>query len=223
MIRLENIIKSSDKYQKGVFSLNNINITFNLNQIYNIVGNINSGNKDLLLVLGLIDNVVAGSYYLNSKKINELSNREKAFIRLKEFGLVLDKPLFINTLTILENIILPIYFNKEINLETKKSKAIKLLKEYNLETLANLYPNNLTYYQKQIISLIRALINNPNYILIDNIFDEMTDLEIKNYLAYIKKLKQDNKTIIMASSKKIEDTEIDKVIYMDKGVILLDN
>ena len=221
MIRLENIFKSSHALQKGIFSLNNININFNLNQIYNLVGDFHSGNRDLLLVVGLIDDFVAGSYYFNNQDIGKLSDKKKAKIRAKNFGIVLDKPLFINTLTILENIILPLNF-KKIPLDNKKDIAIKLLNKYNLEDLADLYPSNLSYYQQQVISLIRAQVNNPNFILIDNVFKGMNNIEIDEYLQYLKDLKEDNKTIMIVSDEKITAIEIDQVIYMDKGRVLED-
>ncbi len=216
MLKLENIYKNSKKFQTSFLILKKVSISFSNGKIYVLHGDDISGASDLLNVIGLMDSFMAGTYYIDNQKINNLNDKQKSLIRHKYFGYVYSNPYLDKNLTIYENLQLPLLINKTKVLENKEV-ILNYLKAYNGEYLLDKYPDMLTNYEKQKVSLIRALLNNPEYILIENVLDEMEPNNQAEYLTYLKNINASGKTIII-SSNVLENPDLE-IINMKNGQI----
>ena len=116
-MKLEHIYKEYNLNGNKIIALKDINIEFKPNNFYAIMGRSGSGKSTLVNILGLLDEATSGNYYLNEKNIASLSADAKSDIIAKQIGFVFQSFYLNNSLTALENVMLPLYINKEVKKE----------------------------------------------------------------------------------------------------------
>ncbi len=218
-MNLENVNKIFNQNEENeIHVLKNINISFGKGKLYAIMGRSGAGKTTLINILGLLDNLTTGKYTLDNIDVNELSNARKAEIRNKEIGFVFQSHYLDENLTVLENVILPTIINKEISSKERKERGITLLTKLGLSNRINYYPNKLSGGEKGRVSIARALINNPAYIIAD---EPTGNLDSKNedyIFELLKKISKDKCIIVVTHNDKIKKYA-DKVFYINDGVI----
>ena len=218
-MNLENVNKIFNQNEENeIHVLKNINISFEKGKLYAIMGRSGAGKTTLINILGLLDNLTTGKYTLDNIDVSELSNARKAEIRNKEIGFVFQSHYLDENLTVLENVILPTIINKEISSKERKERGITLLTKLGLSNRINYYPNKLSGGEKGRVSIARALINNPTYIIAD---EPTGNLDSKNedyIFELLKKISKDKCIIVVTHNDKIKKYA-DKVYYINDGVI----
>ena len=120
-------------------------------------------------------------------------------------------------LTAIENVMLPMYINKNIDKKERKEKAMELLRKFGLENRINHYPKELSGGEQQRIAIARALANNPTFILAD---EPTGNLDVKNEkIVYetLKSLASSGKAVIVVSHNENIKEYADKILYMESG------
>lgn len=222
MIELKNIIKTYGVLEAKVCALNNVNIKIEKGEFVAIVGPSGSGKSTLLNILGGIDSSSSGEYYLNSRKISDLSGKNMASLRNEEFGFVLQYFGLINDYTIYENVALPLKYSKK-KIRKKKELVREMLKKLSIENKENAYPTELSGGQCQRVAIARALINNPNIILADEptgALDKETGIQIMEIL---KNLNEEGKTVIIVSHDENIYSKCNRIIKIEDGNISNDS
>ena len=189
MLKLDKISKSYsiDKNDK-ISLLNDISLDINNSKFYGIVGHSGSGKSTLLNIIGLIDDFDSGEYFIDDRLVNCLGEDEKSSIRMKKFGFVFQSFYLNNRLTALENVMIPMYINKEISKLERKKIAINLLKKFGLGNRINHRPNQLSGGEQQRVAIARALANNPEVILADEPTGNLDKKNEEMVFNYFKKL-----------------------------------
>ena len=221
MLELKNSCKIYGTGEAKVCALKNINIKIEKGEFVAIVGPSGSGKSTLLNVLGGIDSLSSGEYYLDSKKVSELSNIKMASLRNEEFGFVLQYFGLINDYTVYENVVLPLKYSKK-KIKRKKELVKEMLKKLSIENKENAYPTELSGGQCQRVAIARALINNPNVIFADEptgALDKETGIQIMEIL---KQLNNDGKTIVIVSHDENIYSKCKRVIKIEDGNIISD-
>ncbi len=216
-IILKNGLKEFSLKDEKIIAMDNVNVEFEAGKLYVIMGHSGSGKSTLIQILGLLDKLIDGRLYINGQEVSSLSENEKADLRMKEIGFVFQSFYLNPKLNALENVMLPMYINKEIDSKDRKPKALKLLEQFGLENRKNHYPKELSGGEQQRIAIARALANDPNFILAD---EPTGNLDAKNeeivYKA-LKKLANSGKAVIVVSHNESIKQYADKVLYMDSG------
>ncbi len=216
-IILKNGLKEFSLKDEKIIAMDNVNVEFEAGKLYVIMGHSGSGKSTLIQILGLLDKLTDGRLYINGQEVSSLSENEKADLRMKEIGFVFQSFYLNPKLNALENVMLPMYINKEIDSKDRMPKALKLLEQFGLENRKNHYPKELSGGEQQRIAIARALANDPNFILAD---EPTGNLDAKNEEIVYKTLKElanSGKAVIVVSHNESIKQYADKVLYMDSG------
>jgi lipoprotein-releasing system ATP-binding protein len=211
---VQNVTK---KFGKKTTVLDDISISFEKKKTYAIIGASGSGKSTLLHITGGLDTPTKGKVYLGNTIITCPQKKETKLN--KSIGFVFQFHYLIKELTVLENITLMKTIQGEA---TKKAEqeALELLKNFNLEHKKNSYPTTLSGGEQQRVSIIRALINKPHFILADeptgNLDRHNANLVI-NFL--IQGVHKWNLGLIICTHDKIIWEKMEKVLELKNGSI----
>lgn len=216
-IVLKNGIKEFSLKDEKIIAMDNVNLEINTGKLYVIMGHSGSGKSTLIQILGLLDNLTQGELYINGQDVSNISEDEKADIRQKEIGFVFQSFYLNPKLTAIENVILPMYINKDIESSNRRRKALKLLTNFGLENRINHYPKELSGGEQQRIAIARALANDPSFILAD---EPTGNLDVNNEeIVYntLRELANSGKAVLVVSHNESIKKYADKVLYMNLG------
>lgn len=196
IIELINVHKS----YKTTTILKDINLSIKQGEFTSIRGKSGVGKSTLLKILGFLETPDEGTIKLFGQDITKLNDNQLSNLRLKNIGFVFQFFNLLPSLTVQENIELPLAL-ASVNKTKRKERTTDLLKYFGLEHLTERFPENLSGGEKQRIAIIRALANNPKIIIADeptsSIDDENTQL-LMNLLTNINK--NQNVTMIMTTT-----------------------
>lgn len=166
MIRLRNIRKS---YKTGFTSLEvlkGINLDIEEGEFVSIMGSSGSGKSTLLNILGILDQYDEGEYHLDNTLIKNLSQKQAALYRNKFLGFVFQSFNLLTFKTALENVALPLYYQK-VDRKKRNEIALEYLDRVGLKEWAGHLPTQLSGGQQQRVAIARALIAQPKVLLAD--------------------------------------------------------
>ena len=214
MIEIKNLTKSYDK--KCI--LKNINLKINDNEQVSIIGKSGCGKSTLIRYIARLEKIDKDQILIDNENVNNI----KKFYN--KVGMVFQSFNLFENMTVLENLIIaPV----KLKIQTK-DEAIKLakgyLKEINLENKINEYPKNLSGGEKQRVAIIRALMEKPKILLLDEPTSSLDPQMKKEVLELISKLKDYNMTIIVVSHELnfVKDFS-SRIIFVDNKKIISDD
>jgi putative ABC transport system ATP-binding protein len=221
IIRLENINFYYNYGKTNQFqALKNINLEIKQGEQVGILGPSGCGKTTLLHLIAGIENPQEGKVIVLGKEISRYKLEDLAFYRQIGVGIVFQNFNLIPSITVMENITLPMAF-LGISDSKRKERAIYLLKRLNIENLANRYPSELSGGQQQRVGIARALANDPPIILADEPVGNLDSENAKNVLSLLNEInKKDGKTIIMVTHQPWSLLYVDRIIYMRDGQIV---
>lgn len=216
IIRGEKIIKNYNE----VRVLKGLDISINSGEFIGIMGKSGSGKSTLLKILGMIDPVTDGIIHYNGNDLKSISSKETARIRREELGFIFQEFFLMESLSVIENVMLPLFIDKSANLGGKE-KAKKLMEEFNITRLEDKSPDELSGGERQRVAICRALINNPKVVFAD---EPTGNLDSKSGQIVIDLLETINKelgkTIVMVTHDPQMASYCDRVILLKDGEIL---
>ncbi|MDQ0965811.1 putative ABC transport system ATP-binding protein [Flavobacterium sp. W4I14] len=176
-------------------------ITFDIKagEFVTIMGSSGSGKTTLLNILGCLDKPTEGSYLLDGVDVKSLNRDELAGLRNTKIGFVFQAYNLLPRTSALENVELPLFYNKTIAAEERKERAIKSLESVKLAERFDHTPSQLSGGQQQRVAIARALVNHPVMILADEAtgnLDTRTSYEI---MALMQELNAEGKTIVFVT------------------------
>lgn len=218
-MELVKLTKSYSLNDEKITILNKTSIKFEKNKFYVIFGHSGVGKSTLLNILGLLDNFDSGDYIIDNKHLEELTENEKAELRLYKFGFVFQSYYLNPKFTAVENVMVPMFINKSIDKKEIKSRAVELLTKFKLGNRLNHYPKQLSGGEQQRVALARALANNPEIILADEPtgnLDKENEIIILNEL---KRISEEGKIVIVVSHNQIVKKYADVILTIDNGKV----
>lgn len=216
ILRAENVVKN---YAKANV-LKGINLAIQEGEFVGIMGKSGSGKTTLLKILGMIENMTDGRLVYKGKEAEKIAEKEKARIRREELGFVFQEFFLMDSLNIIENVMLPLYIGKNAD-KTGKEKAGQLMEKFGILSLGTKMPNELSGGERQRTAICRALINNPQVIFAD---EPTGNLDSKSGRIVIEALKNINeelgKTVIMVTHDPQMASYCSRLIFLKDGKIL---
>lgn len=219
-IRLDNITKifnENTRLENKV--LKDISLQVEKGEMIAIVGKSGSGKSTLLHILGCLDQVSSGSYKLDGIDIVKASKKVKANIRNEKIGFILQDFGLIADDTVLESVMLPMMFDKS-KISAMRGRAFEQLKLIGIEHLASNKIATLSGGEKQRVTIARALVKNPDYILADEPTGALDSENAEIFMEQLKILHQKKKTIIIVTHDMEIARQCERTIKISDGMLI---
>lgn len=212
-------IKKTFPHDKPI--LKDINLSLESGSMVALIGASGAGKTSLLNILGLLDEHFEGEVLLNSKRVGNLKDVERAKIRNQEIGFILQEPVFVTNLSVRQNILLPrVYATVSLKKKINYTERLKELSEQlGVEKLLNSNPANLSGGQKQRVAAIRALINDPDIILADEPTGSLDESNAQIVVDLLRKMSDEGKGVLTVTHDKTIAGKHDKVLQLKAGYL----
>lgn len=200
------------------YALQNFYLQVKPGEFIMIMGPSGCGKTTLLNILGFLDHPTSGQYFLNQTPTSHFSSRRLAKLRSQKIGIIFQEYNLIPTLTVLENVALPLIYAG-----TSHTKAIikasETLKNFDLQTKEYYYPYQLSGGQKQRVAIARALVANPEIILADEPTGSLDTKSSEAVMQELHRVHQAGNTIIMVTHNPALTKYATRVLHMIDGSI----
>lgn len=218
LIQLENISKIYNSEEIKTIALNGVSLKINEGEFTAITGPSGSGKSTLLHILGLLDRPTSGEYIFENKNIMNLSDEELALFRNEKIGFVFQAFFLLSSITVLENVKLPLLYSK-VDEKKWNELALNALEEVGLSHRLNHFPTQLSGGEKQRVAIARALINNPSIILADEPTGNLDSKSAMQIIKIIKSLNDQGRTIIVVTHESYLANITRRIIRLRDGQI----
>lgn len=216
-IRLINLSKAFQEGNKSRQVLKNTNITFQEGEFSAILGRSGSGKSTLLNLISGIDDADNGEIWIKGINLNSLNEHERTLFRRKNIGFIFQFFNLLPTLTVLENVTLPLELAGATQKKAKDT-AIPLLEMVELADRQNTFPDRLSGGEQQRVAIARALVHNPLLVLAD---EPIGNLDINtgiSILSLLDKLtRQAGKNLIMVTHSQSSASYADNRYRLQNG------
>lgn len=215
LITLKNVTKNYISRHRNILVLDDVSLEFLSGTFYLIIGHSGNGKSTLINILGLIDSKFDGNYTIYGQNVSTLNDKKLSEIRMQHIGFIFQDFYLDPYLKAIENVIVPMYINKSIAKENRKSKAIELLDRVGLKERIRHFPRELSGGEQQRVAIARALANDPDIILADEPTGNLDSTNEKMVFEQLKKLSKDGKCVIVVSHSDLAKKYADVVYEID--------
>ncbi len=198
MISLKNIVKYYKTGFGNTFVLRDINLEIAEGEFVTIMGPSGSGKSTLLHIMGMLDAPSSGDYFFNDINVNKLKERKRTELHSTNIGFVFQSYHLIDELTVYENIETPLLYRKIKGAE-RKGLVADSLDRFQIVGKKNLFPNQLSGGQQQLVGIARAVITNPKIILADEPTGNLNSAQGEEIMKMFKQLNDEGTTIVQVT------------------------
>ena len=204
-----------------VFS--NIKLEINQGTNIGITGKSGSGKSTFLQIVASLDKPTSGEIFFNENKLNQMKNDELSKLRLENFGFVYQFHHLLEDMTILENVLLPNQYNKS-DKKFNNEEIFNLLEKVGLSERLHHLPWKLSGGEKQRAAIVRAIVNKPNFLFLDEPTGNLDESNAKSIQELLINLSKDLNFSLITSSHDIEFIKMMDLKYeiINKDLIYYD-
>jgi putative ABC transport system ATP-binding protein len=222
MIRLRNIEKFFEHGVTKTFVLRRINLDVHEGEFISIMGPSGAGKSTLLHLLGLFDSAWTGEYYLFDRAVHKLGRKERAELNKKFVGFVFQSYHLLDSLTVYENLDIPLSY-RNIPKRERESIVCDTLDRFRIVGKKDLYPNQLSGGQQQLVAVARAIISSPKLILADEPTGNLHSSQGQEIMELFRRLNAEGATIIQATHSEKNAAYGSRVIQLTDGWVASDS
>lgn len=199
--------------------LKDIDLTIKEGEFVSIMGPSGSGKSTLLHILGLLEEPSAGQYLFQGERVDKMNEKKRTQLHRGAIGFVFQAYHLIDELTVYENIETPLLY-KSLSGSERKSKVADVLDRFNMVAKKDLFPNQLSGGQQQLVGIARAIVAEPRVILADEPTGNLHSDQAKVIMELFKQLnEQDKITIIQVTHSDLNATYGNRIIQIRDGHI----
>lgn len=221
MIEIKNLHKSYTMGSNKLHVLKGINFSVKAGELVAIMGSSGSGKSTLLNILGMLDSADSGEYTLDGVPIKNLTETKAAQYRNKFLGFIFQSFNLINYKTALENVSLPLYYQR-IGRKERQEKAMNYLTKVGLKEWATHLPSELSGGQKQRVAIARAMAAEPKVLLADEPTGALDSRTSHEVMDLIQKINDEGNTILVVTHEEDIAKMCKRIVHLKDGVIVED-
>src|SRR5947209_18823671 len=218
MILLRNIEKYFEHGPTKTFVLRRINVDIKEGEFISIMGPSGAGKSTLLHLLGMHDSSWTGEYFLMDNPIHKMNKKDRNEVYKKYVGFVFQSYHLLDSLTVYENLDIPLSY-RNIKKAERDSIVCDMLDRFQIVGKKDLYPNQLSGGQQQLVAIARALIANPKIILTDEPTANLHSSQGKEIMELFKRLNDQGTTILQVTHNEKNAEYGNRIIYLEDGWI----
>jgi putative ABC transport system ATP-binding protein len=221
MIEIKELHKSYQTGSNSLHVLKGIDFSVKEGELVSIMGSSGSGKSTLLNILGMLDEADTGTYHLDGVPIKNLNEKVAAQYRNKFLGFIFQSFNLITYKNALDNVSLPLYYQK-VGRKEREQKAMHYLEKVGLADWADHLPNQLSGGQKQRVAIARALASDPKVLLADEptgALDTKTSYEVMDL---IQGINEEGRTILIVTHEPDIAQMTKRIVNLKDGKIIDD-
>jgi len=221
MIRLANIDKFYDSKFQRTFVLKDVNLEVNDGEFLSIMGPSGSGKSTLLNIIGLLDEPSAGTYELYDQSVLDLKEKAKVDYHRNFMGFIFQAYHLIEEMTVYENIETPLIY-KGVKNRDRQSMVADLLDRFNMVAKKDLFPQQLSGGQQQLVGIARAIVGKPKLLLADEPTGNLHSSQGEMIMDTLRELNREGMTIIQVTHNEKFAQYGKRIIRLEDGIIRSD-
>ncbi len=221
MIQLRNIEKFYEHGVQKTYVLRRVSMDVQEGEFVSIMGPSGSGKSTLLHILGMHDSAWTGEYYFMGHPVHKLGKKERAQLHKQYIGFVFQSYHLLDHLTVYENLEIPLSY-KDIKKSERDSTVADTLDRFQIVGKKDLYPNQLSGGQQQLVGVARAVIMSPKLILADEPTGNLHSSQGKEIMELFKRLNNEGTTIIQVTHSEQNAAYGNRIIKLQDGWVVND-
>ncbi len=219
MIKMTDVEKSYDSGAGKTWVLRRINLEICEEEFVTITGPSGAGKSTLMGILGMLDGAWKGEYYLHENQVHKLDNRKRVELHKKYIGFVFQQYHLLDNLTVAENLDLPLSY-RDIRKSERDGLVADVLDRFQIVGKKDLYPNQLSGGQQQLVAVARAVIGNPKLILADEPTGSLHSSQGRMIMDLLRGLNEAGTTIIQVTHNENWAAYGNRIIQLKDGWIV---
>jgi putative ABC transport system ATP-binding protein len=221
MISLDNIERSYKTGAGQTWVLRRINLKINAGEFITIMGPSGAGKSSLLNVLALLDDQWAGAYWFHGEAVHSMNRKQRAELARRNIGMVFQSYHLLDDLNVAENIDLPLSY-KNISRNERQALVADTLDRFNIVGKKDLFPNQLSGGQQQLVGVARAVIHRPSLLLADEPTGNLHSSQAKEIMELFQQLNREGTTIIQVTHSEVNASYGSRVLEVRDGWLVKD-
>ena len=198
MIELRNVEKFYETGAGRTYVLRRVNLDVREGEFVSVMGPSGSGKTTLLSILGMLDSAFGGEYFFTDKAVHKINHKERAALHKRYIGFVFQSYHLIDSLTVRENLEVPLSY-RDMKHSERQAMVADALDRFNIVGKKDLYPNQLSGGQQQLVGIARAVIARPQLLLADEPTGNLHSAQGEEIMKLFKGLNEQGTTIIQVT------------------------
>jgi putative ABC transport system ATP-binding protein len=219
MIELRNVEKFYETGAGRTYVLRRINLDVREGEFVSIMGPSGSGKTTLLSILGFLDSAWGGEYYFAGLSVHKMNHKERAALHKKHVGFVFQSYHLIDGLTVKENLEVPLSY-RDMKRAESESMVADTLDRFQIVGKKDLFPNQLSGGQQQLVAVARAVIHGPRLILADEPTGNLHSSQGREIMELFKQLNDQGVTIIQVTHSEVNASYGNRVVQLADGWVV---
>src|SRR5690242_19281199 len=221
MIALRNVEKFFESGVGKTFVLRRVNIDIKPGEFVSIMGPSGAGKSTLLHILGMHDSAWTGEFDFLEQHVHKLGKKQRADLRNKNIGFVFQSYHLLDHLTVYENLEIPLSY-RDVKKSERQSIVGDILDRFQIVGKKDLYPNQLSGGQQQLVGVARAVIANPQVILADEPTGNLHTAQGKEIMELFRTLNESGTTIVQVTHSEVNASYGKRIIQLRDGWVVDD-
>ena len=219
LIQLRNIEKSFNAGPNKFYVLRRVSLEIQSGEFVTFMGPSGAGKSTLLAIIGMLDASWSGEYYFLDQPVHKLNNKQRNELHKYNIGFVFQSYHLIDDLTVYENLEIPLSY-KNIPQKERAGIVADALDRFNIVGKKDLYPNQLSGGQQQLVGVARAVIQHPKLILADEPTGNLHSSQGEEIMQLFKKLNDAGTTIIQVTHSEKNAAYGHRILNLADGWLL---
>ena len=219
MIRLRNVEKFFEQGVSRTYVLRQITMDVREGEFVSIMGPSGAGKSTLLAILGMFDSAWTGEFYFLDQPVHKLDRRKRVELNKQHIGFVFQSYHLLDHLTVYENLDLPLSY-QDLKKAERQSMVADALDRFHIVGKKDLYPNQLSGGQQQLVAVARAVVASPKLILADEPTGNLHSAQGREIMELFKQLNDEGATIIQVTHSETNASYGNRVVELSDGWIV---